>query len=241
MLLICPVRPGDRNEELRFAMRSWEANLVMAEGLTLMTVGHKPPWLEPDWHVDGNHYKSMPLAVFDNIRLGSEKAMVLGYSQSVYMNDDFFCLDPVGCVVPVRRNCTLAEHIGIQPKNAGLWWPRSLRLTADWLAEQGFPTPDSYEVHRPLLASPTAMFETLSRWAEAVGWGEGNIPDIVPQWRTMYGVINKVEAHPVRDVKLGVSARVNMSPWLSTSDENWRMYAQAMRKRFQKPSRWEID
>lgn len=231
MLLICPVRPGDRNEELRFALRSWETNLVLPGGLELLTVGYKPTWLTPDRHVPGNFYRSMPLAVFDNIRLGSIAAM--DYPEAVYMNDDFFCLDPTSAVVPVKRNVTLAQHIAKFPASAGVWWPRSLRLTASWLSEQGFPHPDSYEVHRPLPAQPEAMAKTLLRW-------EGGMTDTVPQWRTMYGVINGLEAYPVLDVKTGVGKH-QPSAWMSTSDENWRMYAQVMRKRFQKPSRWETD
>lgn len=230
MLLICPLRPGDSNEELRYALRSWEENLILSDGLELLTVGYKPSWLTPDHHVDGNHYKSVPLAVFDNIRLGSEAA--LDRPEAIYMNDDFFCMDPQGSVLPVRRDCTLAEHITQFPANAGLWWPRSLRLTASWLAEQGFPHPDSYEVHRPLPAQPEAMFKTLSRW-------EGGMTDTVPQWRTMYGVVNEVIAHPVKDVKLGLHTTGVGSPWVSTSDQSWRRYASTMKKRFQKPSRWE--
>lgn len=232
MLLICPVRPGDTNEELRFALRSWETHLVLPDGLILMTVGHKPPWLAPDHHIEGNKYTSVPLAVFDNVRLGTLAAIEEGHEEVIFMNDDFFCLDPVGTVLPVRRNCSLAEHISQFPEGAGLWWPRSLRLTASWLAEQGFPQPESYEVHRPLLASAGGMSEALARWG-------GDMSDLVPQWRTIYGVLNKVQAHPVGDAKLSVRQTGVGTPWISTSDATWRRYATTMRKRFQKPSRWE--
>ena len=30
-LLICPVRPGDDNPELRYALRSWQTNLVVPD------------------------------------------------------------------------------------------------------------------------------------------------------------------------------------------------------------------
>lgn len=233
MWLICPVRPGDVNEELRHALRSWETNLILPDGLKLMTVGHRPEWLEPDVHVPGNRHKSAPLAVFDNVILGAQAAVDRGAEEVLYMNDDFFCLDPVGAVLPVRRNCTLAEHIGKFPKNAGLWWPLSLRVTASWLAEQGFPHPDSYEVHRPLLARPEDMLSALSKWDKGL---EGPLP----QWRTVYGTLNKVDAYPVKDAKLSGKQTGVGTPWISTSDETWRRYAPAIRKRFQKPSRWEL-
>lgn len=234
MLLICPVRPGDSNEELRYALRSWETNLILPGGLTLMTVGYCPTWLRPDHHIDGNQYKSMPHAVFDNVLLGAEAAMHFAdEDECLYMNDDFFCMDPVGAVLPVRRNITLAEHCAKFPANASNWWPKSLRLTASWLSEVGFPHPDSFEVHRPLPAAPGAMFEALSRWDLASG-------DTVPQWRTVYGTLNEVKAYPVVDAKLSPKTHGIGTPWISTSDQTWRRYAIAIRKRFQKPSRWEI-
>lgn len=234
-LLICPVRPGDSNEELRFAMRSWEQNLVLPD-LRLMTVGYKPAWLEPDWHVDGNRFDSVALAVWDNVRLGTAEAVQFGVDSAVYMNDDFFCMDPVGSVLPVKRDINLAQHVGLFPKGASSWWSRSLDLTASWLASEGFPHPDSYEVHRPLLASPGEMLEALSRWREGV---EHWTTDMVPQWRTVYGTLAKVDAYPVVDAKLSMKATGFGTPWVSTSDQSWRRYASIMRSRFQKPSRWE--
>lgn len=233
-LLICPVRPGDKNEELRYAMRSWEANLILPTGLSLVTVGYKPSWLEPEIHIEGNRYKSMPLAVFDNVRLAAERfAPNSDIKEVIYMNDDFFCLDPVGAILPVKRNQTLAEHIAITPNGSGLWWPRSLRLTASWLASEGYPSPDSYEVHRPLVADAGGMLEALDRWP----WT--SLADTVPQWRTLYGVLNEVEAYPVQDAKLGSRQTGVGTPWVSTSDQSWRIHRAEIAKRFQKPSRWE--
>ena len=237
-LLICPVRPGNSNEELRFALRSWETNLILPDGLALMTVGYCPSWLSPDHHIEGNRYKSVPLAVFDNVWNASQIAA--RESTALYMNDDFFCLDPVGSVLPVKRNQSLAQQIAQFPHGAGLWWPRSLDLTASWLAGEGYPTPDSYEAHRPLPAQPQAMFSALSRWRNTSGWPEGDIPDNVPQWRTLYGVLNEVVAYPVQDCKLGLKTSGVGTPWVSTSDQSWRRYGRELTKRFQKPSRWEI-
>jgi hypothetical protein len=237
-LLLCPVRPGDVNEELRYAMRSWEQNLVMPDGLELMTVGYRPAWLKPDHHIEGNRFKSVPLAVFDNIWLASQATG--STDTALYMNDDFFCLDPLDSVLPVKRNQSLAEQIAQFPHNAGLWWPRSLALTASWLASEGYPSPDSYEAHRPLPAQPEHMFSALSRWRDSVGWTETDIPDAVPQWRTLYGVLNEVHAHPVADCKLGMKTSGVGSPWISTSDQTWRRYGPSLVKRFQKPSRWEL-
>lgn len=237
MILICPVRPGEVNEELRYAVRSWEANLhLRAPGgedhpLELMVVGDCPSWLKPDIFVPGNKHTSMPINVWENVRLGAEAAEKHdGGHEAIYMNDDFFCLDPVGSILPVKRNKSLAAHAAAS--STGTWWGASLVLTASWLNGLGFPHPDSYEVHRPLLASPSGMIEALSRW-------EGGLNGPLPQWRTTYGVLNKVEAYPVFDAKLSRSQPGVGTPWVSTSDQTWRIYAPSIKKRFQKPSRWE--
>lgn len=236
-LLICPVRPGDNNEELRYSLRSWQENLLLGDELTLVTVGHKPNWLNPDHHIEGNRYASVPLAVFDNILLASQTVDEWGLcgdsEDAVYMNDDFFCLDPVGKILPVRRNCSLEQHLAKFPANAAHWWPKSLRLTLEFLQEAGYPHPWSYETHRPLIGSPKGMFEALSRW-------QGGMSNTVPQWRTVYGVLNEVEAHPVQDVKLGLSSDGYGTPWVSTSDQSWRRYGIKIKKRFPETSRWEI-
>lgn len=236
MLLICPVRPGDTNEELRYATRSWEANLHLDTELTLMTVGYKPTWLNPDHHVEGNFYSSLGQVVFDNVRRGSEAAFDLGVRlrEVTFMNDDFFCLDPVGAILPVRRNISLREHVRSTGSIASTWWPRSLARTLTWLEDQGHNDPHSFEVHRPLVANPLDMLTALD------SWGPADREDITPQWRTLYGVLNNVAAYPVKDAKLSTRATGVGTPWLSTSDESWRRYGPSLRGRFQKPSRWEV-
>lgn len=229
MLLICPVRPGE-NEELRYALRSWQTNLV--DDLHLLVVGDKPDWLNPDEFVSGNSHDQAPANVFDNIYLGAAAAVLNNADEAIVMNDDFFCMDPTPGVVPVRRNLTLAQHANLYPQYRHLWWCRSLDLTASWLSEAGFPHPWSYEVHRPLLCSPAALLSALSKW-------EGGLEGDIPQWRTMYGVLNHVEAHPVEDVKLGVPGVAAHSAWVSTADETWPTYGRAIAQRFPTPSRWE--
>lgn len=235
MLLICPVRPGDVNEELRYALRSWETNLIQPGGLTLLTVGYRPTWLSPDHHIEGNRHASMPLAVFDNILLASKWAQG-NSTQVLYMNDDFFCMDPVGEVLPVKRHISLARQTETFPGPIGLWWPKSLRLTLAWLKDLGYEDPDSYEVHRPLIADPGAMAEALDRWLlDAANYQT----DTVPQWRTAYGVLNKVEAYPVHDAKLSPRSTGYGTPWVSTDDLSWRRHGNPVKKRFRTPSRWE--
>jgi hypothetical protein len=236
MMLLCPVRPGEDNEELRFALRSWQQNLHIASGLTLVTVGYKPDWLTPDHHVHGNLQSTSAANVWDNIRLASEWAAdsdgVWRYDNVLYMNDDFFCMDPMASVLPVKRNLTLAQHVAVSREYGGVEWEASLDLTASWLSDLGYTHPDSYEVHRPLLAQPEPMLLAMEEWS-------GGLTGVIPQWRTVYGTLSGVEAYPVPDVKLSETVTGIGSPWISTSKASWRKWQQGIRKRFQKPSRWE--
>lgn len=187
--------------------------------------------------MDGNYFKSVALAVFDNVLRGAGWASEYwDEDEVVFMNDDFFCLDPVGSILPIKRDITLAEHVAKFGSSNATWWPASLRLTASFLADQGYPSPDSYEVHRPLVASAGGMVRALRAWTDGHPLEDC---DNVPQWRTVYGTLEEVEAYPVRDGKLGGKQTGIGTPWISTSDQSWRVYSQAIRRRFQKPSRWE--
>jgi hypothetical protein len=227
-LLICPLRKGD-NEEMRYAMRSWETNLVTH--LDLLVVGDKPDWLHPDVFIPGNPFENSNANVWANVELGCEAAAISD-EDVVIMNDDFFCLDPVPGIVAVRRNMTLAEHIALYPNLGSMQWVRSLALTADWLARQGYPSPWSYEVHRPLLCKPAAMLSALSKW-------DGGFEGDIPQWRTVYGTLNDIDAIPVGDVKMNSVQPPVASGWRSTSDASWRKHGRDLAARFRKPSRWE--
>lgn len=232
-LLICPVRPGEYNEQLRHAVRSWEKNLLLPDGLELMIVGHQPEWIEADYHVSGNYYDTSTANVWDNIWRGAHAAHIRGYEEVIVMNDDFFCVKPVNSVPVWRRNKTLQEHIDMFPAWKSMWFPRSLDLTASCLSEAGFPHPASYDLHRPLFCAPSDLIRAMSKWS-------GGLDGDIPQWRTLYGVINEVEAEPVDDVKLGVSTSVTEgSDWVSTSPSSWMRDGRRIAGMFPEPSRWE--
>lgn len=233
--LVCPIRPGERNEELRYALRSWETNLAGSH--TLVTVGYCPRWLKPDMHVSGNRVESVSLAVWDNVHLVSTwlSQQMLGLEEVLYMNDDFFAMKPVESVPFLCRDMSLDAHIASLPRHGGGWWGHSLRLTAYWLSEAGFPQPTSYEVHRPLLARPEAMSDALSRWDR--GYMDG-----VPQWRTVYGTFMGDLHEPplaVPDVKIDTAEVDPESEWFSTSDYSWPMVSERIARAFPQPSRWE--
>ena len=241
--LICPVKPGDLNEELRYSLRSWEANLLPGEEKQLIIVGHCPAWLQPDNFIRGNVSKSMDRVVFENVLLGAEYALEQGVEEVIVMNDDMICLDPVTDVPKVRRNISLREHASLAGEVS--WWGRSLRATLSLSEVWGVEDPQSYEVHRPLVADAARLTRALLSAAEDMSKHDALKDLLHPQWRTVYGIAfdGLDDQHlPVRDVKVsGTKTPVIGSPWLSTDDSSWRFLGAAIRKRFQNPSRWETQ
>lgn len=231
MHLVCIVRPGDNNEELRHAARSWDQHLPVA---SLTTIGYRPDWLNPDQHIDGNRHDTKPVNVYDNIRIAATHPDVA--EQHILMNDDFFALKPVDHI-PHEWRDTLDEHIGTLGAS---WWRESLEATRGWLNLIGTPGPLlSYELHRPFPVIKAAMAQVLDEAANVC-------PANPPQWRTLYGNRWQVGGTQDADIKVtrGRPRPIGMDriTWLSTTDQAFRTFAlgSALRDRFPTPSRWEL-
>ena len=242
-VLICPVKPGDHNEELRYSLRSWDANLLPGEDKFLVVVGDCPSWVKPDHFIKGNHTRLMDRVVFENVLLGAEYAVHQGLSEIIVMNDDMFCLDPVTDVPKVRRNISLKAHAG--KVRGGSWWSQSLDSTVKLAELWGRPDASSYEVHRPLVAASEEFVAALNAMRDHVDVDGDEVlgRGAFPQWRTAFGLHRTgrdKEYIPVRDVKVSGNSNPRVgSPWISTDDSSWRYLGPAIRKRFQNPSRWE--
>src|SRR5690606_11872914 len=148
------VRPGDQNDELRYSLRSLEANLPPGD---VVIVGYCPTWVTGVLHIRGNRFGTHKQRnVYDNV-LTAAHCDVLP-DQVVWMNDDFITLAPA--VPAMAHRCTLAEHIdGLTTRS---WWWRSLKATDAWLRHQGHDDPLSFELHRPLPGDRHLMAEVLT-------------------------------------------------------------------------------
>lgn len=229
-LLILPLGV-DTSPELLYALRSWEANLDLPGGLELLTVGGKPEWLDSDIHVPGTRHLMPAAGVLGNVRLGAAAALAAGHTEAVVMNDDFFCMKPTTAIDTVRRAESLADQIAALPANGTVWWTQSLIRTKEWLADEGHTDPHSYEVHRPFAIDTAAMVSALDRLSDEMA-----AP--TPQWRTVYGVLNAVEARPVPDALLSVADLTDR--WISTDSRDWWKHGSTLINMFSTPSRWEV-
>lgn len=147
--LVYLVRPGNRNEELRWSLRSVEVNMP---GRRVWIVGHKPDWLTGVEHIPTRQEGHKHQNTLANLAAACEHEEVS--EKFVLFNDDFFVLRPLG-EVPVLHRGTLNEfieryrrpHVGAELG----WWRRAVE-TRKSLAMLGHD-PDmalSYELHVPL-------------------------------------------------------------------------------------------
>lgn len=218
MDLVLPLRPGDDNPELRYALRSWCAHLPHDR---LWIVGDLPSWVTGVEYLPGNRNEFGPVNVYNNIRAAVEHPDVA--EQMCVVNDDMYVTAPIN-TIPSWYRSTLAEHINLpgvqaQLRNGvrGSWWPRSLHTTLVALQAHGYADPISWELHIPFPCSKTMMAQVLSRFGQVA-------PDNPPQWRSLYGNMTGLagEPHP-DDCKAWEPGEVG-APFHSTDDGSFRHY-----------------
>lgn len=227
MIAVYPLRPGDDNPELKHSLRSL-AHCPQIDHV--VTVGHRPAWLRPDEHIDGNHHDSGHRNVFDNIRLACH--WLAGEDHVAIWNDDMYATKHVA-ELPVWYRGTLDEHLNLPrvKRAAGQWWPTSLETTRLCLQAHGVTSPISYELHIPFLCSPRKMADTLDMLQHVT-------PDNPPQWRSMYGNLHHIGGQQHTDGKAYRAGPINR-PWHSTEDSSYPHFEQQLADLFPEPSRWE--
>ena len=223
--VLIPVRPGDDNDELRFSLRSIEANLPHT---AVWVVGYQPKWLTNVGFIPGNTQSHPRANIYRNLLTACEHPDVP--DDLIVFNDDFYVTEPVTPAVHYR--CTLQAHIDSPrlQRSKGWWW-RSLTTTQECLQALGHSDPLSYELHVPLPIDKQAMAETLRRFEDIQ-------PHNPPQWRTLYGVTNNIGGTQLQDPKAYRAGPVGV-PYHSTTDSSFRHFADNFAKRFPEPSRYE--
>lgn len=226
VIAVFPIRPGDDNPELRYAIRSLE-NVDTIDAI--VTVGHLPDWLHPDDHIDGNQHDTSQANVYNNIRAACRHLDT--EAQVAIWNDDIYATAPT--TIPVCYRSTLDEHLALprMRKAAGQWWPTSLETTKLCLQAHGIAEPLSYELHIPFLCDPRVMADILDLFAHVT-------PSNPPQWRSLYGNLRMTDPVRMVDGKAYGPGQIN-EPWHSTEDRSYPHFEQGLAHMFPAPSRWE--
>lgn len=226
--VIYPVRPGDKNDELKFSLRCLEANYP--DHGQVWIVGHKPSWLINVQHIKGNDRKTPEANVYTNVMYATVCDDVA--PQALIMNDDFFITKPVSEIPPLYRG-TLKSHLRLNSvaRAQNSKWAKSLATTRIVLQALGFIEPISYELHVPMMVDRQKMGETLERFKHIT-------PDVPPQWRSLYGNVNEIGGEEFPDCK-AYGLRDISKPFHSVSPTSWRHYLKKFSSLYPKPSRYE--
>ncbi len=232
---VYPVRAGGSFEELRFSLRSLEANVGDVRDVIL--VGALPKWAVNVKHIPSRPGKSK----WENIPRAIRAACDLpGLTDTfVYMNDDFMILKPFDSIPMFHRGSIYLLPGYIRPSTE---WNRGHKATARLLRELGHRGPlNSYELHAPM---PMVAADMAAALDEA-------LPHRIRvlQYRTFYGNRFKVGGEEIADAKPGMGGTWDKrGPFLSTSDfmfdprrRKTHPVATFIKERFPEPSKYERD
>ncbi|MFE0545209.1 hypothetical protein [Streptomyces sp. NPDC058891] len=206
--IVVPVREGPVNQQLRYALRSWEANIPHRR---VWITGYRPPWLGgvgfiPTQQAGRTKYANTTLAMRHACRSTEISDPFL------YANDDMFVMEPLKSM-PVLHRGPVREVEEYYAARASGSYLRGMRETRDLLVQYGHEDPLSYELHVPLLVNKPGMLHALE---------SGRRLDVLHK-RTAYGNLAQVGGERIADVKvLHRGPRFDRStPFLSTMPDSF--------------------
>ncbi|MET8746887.1 hypothetical protein [Streptomyces sp. NPDC004728] len=207
--LVVPVREGIANTQLRYALRSWAANLPHRR---VWLIGYRPPWVADVGHVPtrqtGTKYANTTTAV----RAAIEHPDIS--QRFILCNDDFFIMAPQPAELPVYHRGPVRDVEAYYATRGNGAYLRGLRETRDLLVGLGHPDPLSYELHVPLPVDKAGMLAALEA---------GRHLDVLHK-RTAYGVLAGIGGEYTPDVKVlrrGPRAFDTAAPFLSTMPDSF--------------------
>jgi len=228
------VRPGDRNDELRYSLRSAEANLANTRSVTVS--GHKPAWL--NCHHLWTAQRDEP-----HVNALTNLKAALGCStlteRVAIFNDDFYVTSRLERLPSLHRG-PLAAAITERP-NPGLR-TTALQETATLLRRLGIRDPLCYDLHTPAVFHRAELAETLDVIAAYThGWDPDRAARIL--WKTVHGNLHPTHhTQPGADVKIRhLETTTWPAPLLSTTDLTFTYGAVGhhIRNLLPHPSRYE--
>lgn len=213
---VYPVRPGERNEELRYSLRSLAAHTKVER---VIVVGSCPSWLTGVEHIKTR--QSTKRETGPNVRLAFEAIAGADVDEFVWFNDDMFVMD-TSDLGPTHRGL-LADRLH-KARPTGYW--KALGQVAEILPSAAL----AYEpIHTPMPMTRHALAEALTMYDRTHGV------------RTIVGNLLELGGTEHPNVKNAPEVSWKTSLYLSTSDKSFkhRPIGRFIRKRFREPSPWE--
>jgi hypothetical protein len=186
--LVVPVREGASNEQLRYALRSWAANLPHRR---VWLIGGRPAWARDVEHIP-THQAGRTKFANTTVAMWAACAHPEISDTFLWANDDFFVMRPVEGRMPVYHRGPVRDAEAYYATRGNGSYLRGLRETRDLLVSLGHADPVSYELHVPLPVTKRGMLAALE---------VGRHLDVLHK-RTAYGVLAGIGGERMRDVKI---------------------------------------
>jgi hypothetical protein len=188
--VVIPVRPGDHNPELRWALRS----LVNVPHGRVWIAGHMPSWVRDVRCIPTHQARSKYENSTRNVLAACRATGVA--ERFVLWNDDIFLLRPIDAV-PVLHRGPVSKVIGYYESIASKAYLKGMRTTVDILNRLGCPDPLSYELHVPLPMTKSGFL-----YAHSAATAKGMPPTRVLHKRTLFGNVARIGGTETRDCKV---------------------------------------
>lgn len=210
------VRDGD-NEELRYSLRSL-ANLPHRN---VWIIGAGPDWLTGVNRIHRPQTGSRYQNVTDNLRAAIRHPDVS--DPFIVFNDDFFVMQPL-TELPTLHCGPLAGRLVAEPSG----YEHKITRTYDLLRSLGVAEPLCYDMHSPRLVTKAGLAEALDAGDEIL-------------FLTVYGNLQRIGGTRGLNAKVRMADQVKHGPFLSTSDESFRVGnpGRIIREAFPAPSEYE--
>jgi hypothetical protein len=237
--VVVPVRLGERNEELRHALRSVAANLPHGR---VWLAGHMPTWVRGCGHVPSPQGGTKHMNTWRSIAAACEDRRVS--EEFVLWNDDFYLMRPLGGPPPVLHRGTVREYLEGLPQNVRRSaYHRGLAATAEILIRLGVPDPLCYELHVPMPMTKSGLLA-----ARRAALAPGMPPSQALQPRTLVGNLSGLGGERAEDVKVCSPHDPPPPPtwdprFLSSGDASWGRHPalRAVEEAFPEPCRYEAE
>jgi hypothetical protein len=229
------VKWSDRNEELRYSLRS-VTNI--GDLGTVWVFGGRPLFL-------GEHERIRHVYVpqeADRYRNAEDTLLAALRTPEVpdgfyLFNDDFFVTRPTDTVPVLNRGDAWTSYRDQVRRFTPGDYLRAMKATLTWLSTNGYERPLSYETHAPLKIDKEGMAAAIQR---------GRLICNGAHIRTLYGNFQDLGGLTVTDCKVWNTNRMlypQEHPFLSTNDQAFKRghVGYRIRQMFPEPQPWEKD